>query len=547
MTIHVPLTVRIRTARRDNDITNQLSDLTFRSSVPGGFASLSMTLNRPLDFQPDDIANFASVYVYDGRNGNTVWEGLLEDPGRGAGDQGEVWSITAVGPQAHTKDQTFPVIYVDTTLDNWKRSRYSGVKAKTEISEVPNGANSGDEGTPCLLMSVDEGSAVATSFLGDMIYRHPYYFGQHIARLRADFVAGGNSSNYHASIFGRSGDTTADFSLLKNWTNAGDVLAANLGSGIPTTENMISFRIQRDVSATTADEMAWVAFYNISIRCTVFNADGSENFSTTGYNVNNIDPVEVVADLLGRVLNKFDGANAVLIGSGVDIYQLAYLDGTTAADILEDLSIFDPGFYWAAWETNVNTGKWRFEYVPWPSTVRYEADVEGGFDSAGSASDLYNSVNVRWRDAGGKIRHTVRTQFVQELSDAGLTRKFYIDLADEMGILSNAQYVGDNFLAEHRSPPNAGTLTVSKPIIDQATGRMVYPWEIMPGQLIRVRGVNPRVDALNPTNRDGVTIFRIISTEYNAANASVALELDSYNRTIARALANLQTQRLRKR
>lgn len=546
MTIHVPLTVRIKTRRRDNDITAQLSGLSFRTSIPGGFASLSMTLNRPLDFQPDDIEYYASVYVYDGRNGNTVWEGLLEDPGRGTGDQGEVWSITAVGPQSHTKDQTFPVIYVDTTLENWHRSRYCSVKSNTDIGDFPDGADVGD-GVPCILMSANEGAAISTSWLADMIYRFPSYFGQHIARVRADYVAGGASSNYQASIIGRSGDNPSDFSVKKNWVTSADVIYANLGTGIPTTENTVSFRAERNVSATTANDMAWVAFYNIAVRCTVFNANGTENFSTTGYNVNNIDPVEVVADLLGRVLNKFDGTNAVLIGSGVDIYQLAYLDGATAADILEDISVFDPGFYWAAWETNPNTGKYRFEYVPWPSTVRYEADTDAGFDSPGSAADLYNAVNVRWKDAGGKTRHTTRTQFVQELSDAGKTRKFYIDLSDEMGILENAQYVGDNFLAEHQHPPNAGTLTVAVPIIDNVTGRMVYPWEIRPGHLIRVRGVSPRVDALNPTNRDGVTIFRIISTEYNTDSATVSLELDSYNRTVSRALASLQQRRPRKR
>lgn len=545
----IPVTVRIKTSRRNSDITAQVADdLVFRSAIPGGYASLSLTLNRPLDFTPDDIEYFASVTVYDGRTNETLWEGRLEDPGRGAGSSGEIWQVTATGGAAHAKDQTFPIIYVDSSLDNWRRSRYATPsKGKTTIGEVPNTVTSGDAGTPAIILSADEGTAIDTSWVSDMIYRYPFYFNQHIARIRANFIAGGPSSNYHASIFLRSGDTTADFSVLKNWVTTEDFIGANYNDGLTHTENMVSLRVQRDVSSTTADAFAWVAFYNVVVRCSVFNADGTENFSTAGYNVNNIDPSEVVADLLGRILNQFDGANAVIIGSGVDINQLTYIDGTTAAAIFDDLAVFDPGFYWAAWESNPANGKYRFEYVPWPDTVRYEADTDEGFDSPGSAVDLYNAVHVRWRDALGRVQSTIRTQTIPELSAAGITRQFYIDIADELGDSVNAAYIGDNFLAEHRYPPNAGTLTIGKPILDNDTGRMVQPWELVPGGLIRVRGVSPRVDALNPSDRDGVTVFRVISTEYSVSSAVCTLELDSYNRTIARQLANLQTARLRKR
>lgn len=553
MTIHVPLTVRIQTGRRDSDITHQINDdMTFRIAIPGGYASLSFTLNRPLDITPDDIAYFAKVFIYDGRNGRTIWEGRLEDPGRGAGDSGEVWSITATGPSAHARDINFPVVYVDAILDRWHYSRYTTPsKGKLDIGgELPDltGITDADgSAPPCLLLHADEGTAIDTTWTVDCIYRTLLYTGQFIARLRADFVCGGASSNYQGSMFGRVGDASANFSIRKNWVTTADTISANLGTAIPVGTNVISLRAERNVSSTTADAFAWIAFYHVIIRAVIKNADGTDNNSLTGYNVNNIDPVEVVADLLGRALPQFDGPNAVLIGSGVDINQLAYPDGTTAADVFDDIAVFDPGFYWAAWESNPANGKYRFEYVPWPSTVRYEADTDEGFDSPGSASDLYNQVDIRWRQADMRIRHTVRTQVVPELTAAGLTRTAYIDISDEMGELINAQYIGDNFLAEHRYPPNAGTLTIGKPILDNLTGRMAMPWELLPGGLIRVRGVSPRVDALNPSNRDGVTIFRVISTEYSVSTGVATLELDSYNRTIARQLANLETARLRKR
>lgn len=539
MSIDLPLTVRLKTRRKDVDVTTQVTDLRYRISIPGGYASLEIGLNRPLDIQPDDVEYFATVYVYDGRNGRTLWEGRLEDPGRGAGDSGEVWSITATGPRAHTQDRVFPVIYVDQSLERWHRSRYSKSNAFTEMGEIPDGGT--NEETSALIIQATLGDTnITTAWLGDWIYRSIAYTGQLVARIRADVIGDGTSSNYHTAIFGRTGNAVATYSQLQNWATTNQVLAANLGSvGWDNTINVVSFRSQRDNSNTTADAFTAVYFSNVCVRAVVKNTDGSDNLSTSGYNVNNIDPNEVVEDLLGRVLTQFDGTNATVVGSGVDIDQMAYPDGTTADQILTDLAIWDPQYYWAAWESNPANGKNRFEYIPWPTTIRYEAGIEDGFDSPASASDLYNAVRIRWRDASGRIRNTRRTSTVQALTDAGLTRESYIDLSDELGSTANATYVGDNFLVEHQYPPNAGTLRVARPIIDNLTGRMVQPWEILPGHLIRVRGVLPRVDALNPTNRDGVTIFRVISVEFSVSDAIAVLELDSYTRSLTRAIADI--------
>jgi hypothetical protein len=540
------LAVRLVTIRSDIHIEDQIRDLTFRIVIPGGFASATFSLDRPLSVIPNEIALFGKVYVYDTRHGATIWEGLLEDPGRGASEQGEIWELTAIGPSAHVRDRFAPYILVDKSLERWHRSRYSTSAAETTVGELNDGITGADE-TPALIIHASEGTTITTSWAGDWIYRSILYAGQKIARIRADHREDGTSTNYKVGIWARVGNGVANYSQLNNWSPTPATLAANLGSsGWVIGSNAVSFRAQRDNSSTTADAFATAYFYNIVIRAGVKNADGTDNDSLVGYNVNNIDPVEVVADLLGRFLPRYDGANAELIGSGVDIDQLAYPDGVTPGEVLDDLGSYDPGFYWAAWESNT-AGKHRFEYIPWPTTVRYEATTVDGFNSPGSAVDLYNRVHIRWRDETGRIRNTIRTQTVPELTAAGITRQFWIDLSDETGSESNAQYTGDNFLEEHRYPPNAGTLTVKRPIVDNLTGRMVMPWELLPGHLIRVVGVVPRVDSLNPSARDGVTVFKVVSMDYSTASASATLELDSYSRTVARALASLKARRLRKR
>jgi len=50
---------------------------------------------------------------------------------------------------------------------------------------------------------------------------------------------------------------------------------------------------------------------------------------------------------------------------------------------------------------------------------------------------------------------------------------------------------------------------------------MVQPWELVrlaPGTLVAVQDVKPRVDALNATTRDSVTVFKCVGADYDAAS-----------------------------
>jgi hypothetical protein len=64
---------------------------------------------------------------------------------------------------------------------------------------------------------------------------------------------------------------------------------------------------------------------------------------------------------------------------------------------------------------------------------------------------------------------------------------------------------------------------------------MVQPWEIRAGNLIRVRDVTPRIDSLNATDRNGVTVFRVYAVDYDASSNTATLELDSGIRSFRRA------------
>lgn len=534
MSIPIPLNVNLETGRGNFRVTKDLRSLSFRSVVPGGYASCQIGLDRPLDVDPVDVAYYGLLTVSDGRHGGVVWQGRLEDPSRGVGSDGRIWDIAAVGPSAHARDQTVPLIYVDGSLERWVESGSDNSGGQPSRTEDLNGA-------PVLRSFAPEGTTIASPWRTG--WRYPLFqdTGQQFGRVRVGWDAGFTSVNWDVELRSRldtGSETTRDTASAS--TSGGTLVWAISAA---STHNVLELVLTRTSgSSTIGDSLVWAIFGAIAVRAMLLDAEG--NNITSGYTANTVLASEVVNDLLGRLLTEFDGATADVDTTTTAIEQLAYPDGVTPADVLADLALFEPDHYWAAWERTVND-KFRFEYKQWPTTVAYEASADDGYASSGSAVELYNQVYVRWRDADGRIRTTLRTQTVPELDDAGLTRTGWVDLGDDLAALSDsvggvaADTAGDNFLTEHATPPNAGQLTVARPIIDHDRARLVQPWEITPGKLIRVRGIQPRVDALNPGGRDGVTVFKVVGVNYDAGSASATLELDSQPLTVTHALARL--------
>lgn len=537
MSLPIPLAVRLQTARADRHITREVRDVTIRDVVPGGFASIQIDLDRPLSLQPDEISYYGRVVVYDARNGNVVCEGRLEDPGRGNSDQGQVWRLVALGPAAHASDRTVPLIYVDKDMTRW---------TPAESAACPDGqVRVGDDqlifpGEPSMVMQMPQGTPVVSTTYIDRAYMPIARAGQKLARVDWRWITGRTTTSLRVQEYARNTATwTTTYSLSRDGaasTAGGGSSPTLIGTNWTAGKDAVDVRLAwTGANATVGDDVTWGAWAGLAVQATRYDKTGAEMLTAASYPANTVLASDVVADLLGRLLTAYDGANATIDTTAYAIEQLAYPDGVTAAAVLADLMRLEPSYYWAAWESNA-AGRYRFEWKAWPSTVRYEADVVDGFDSPGSADGLYNAVRVRYRDSAGEIRTVRRTQVVPELDAVGLTREGSIDVGDVMGRLDAIQ-AGDQWLAEHLHAPNAGSLTVCRPVLDLQTGRMVQPWEIRAGNLIRVRGVLPRIDALNATSRDGVTVFRIVEKTYQASRGAAVLSLDSYPATAARALA----------
>ncbi|MGA4726298.1 hypothetical protein ACPB67_02660 [Micromonospora taraxaci] len=541
MSIPIPLSIRLRTARGDLNVTRDVRDLTMRWTDPGGYQSCQVSLDRPLHLQPDEVAYYGDLTVYDGRNGSVVWDGRQEDPGRSAGSQGQVWDIAAVGGQSHTRDRTVPLIYVDRPLAGMDR-----VDNVTPGGTDTVGADPGDTTgiNQSVVLQFPQGLTIAAQGRIAVRYLGLQRTGQKLARTDHTWDAGLTSASFACEAVARTDGSLAggDIIRIDSWNTAGGgssprLIATNFAVG----RNTIEFRvIYTGAGGSASNDSHWGSFQQIIVMATRYTASGSEQVTGASYPNNYVLASEIVADLLGRLLPKFDGATATIASTSHQIDQLAYPDGVQPARVLEDLLALEAGHTWRAWERGP-TGLYRFEFVPVPTVVRYEADAVDGYDSQGSADGLYNAVSVRWRDSKGVPQVTVRTSTVPALTDAGLTRQGSIDLGSDLGSLAAAQRAGDQWLADRRVTPNAGRLRIARPILDLQTGRMVMPWEIRPG-LIRVRGILPRPDALNATTRDGVTVFRIVGGEFRASDAAVTLDLDSYAPSTAQQLATTRQQ-----
>lgn len=541
MSLPVPLTARLKTAVSDRHVTSELRDLVFRENAIGGFAEATLRLDRPLAVQPGELDYYARCYVYAGSR--VVYEGEVQDPGRSVGPDGQIWDIGVMGPAYHTKDQTKPLIYVDKTLSDMRRSDNITPGGSDSVTEDP-GIGSGD----ALVLQFPGGLPLVTNSRVTVRYLRCTEASQKIARVDYAWDAGRTSASLKVELILRTAGGGSDVPRTQTFSTAGDVLAPKeIGTDWTSGRDIAEFRIiWTGGGVTVADDITWASLRDITVVATRYNRTGSELVTAADYSTNTVLASEVVADLLGRLLTMYDGTNATITATSYAIDQLAYPDGVDAGKVLDDLLKLEPGYRWGAYESNA-AGKYRFEWKQWPTTVRYEADVTDGYDAPGSAEGLYNAVMVRWRDTKGLIKGTIRTSTVPLLTAAGQTRTGFLDLGDVAGSLAGAQQAGDQFLAEHQYPPNAGRLTVARAILDRATGRMVQPYEIKAGELIRVRGVLPRIDALNASARDGVTVFRIWSKEYSANRASAVLELDSYSASTARALAALRRPEIRRR
>lgn len=593
MSIPVPLGVRIYDHLNNVDmwVTRWIDDLQYRSVIPGGFASASFRLHVPQHMYPVAaawmprapriplITLFNRVQVVDLRSGEIAWEGRIDSAAR-VTDDGFAWDIGCAGAMASATDITKPVFYADSTTDWW-------FTRETQQSRAAVFSWSRSASPPSLNveLKVDSSWDSGGGLTAGGVWAAYYHFlclatGQYIGRFTVSYRSATPSSGTiktRANVYTPATDTWEDGVDSTNLGTADTTKSNAVGAAssfTSTQAQVIDFDVlgpTTSVTLTTACPISYTSPVVIAMR---MDRNGSNLTASANYSTDYVTVPQVVEDVLGRFLNNgwsSAGANVPADGSvgaagayidtsnSSPITELSFPGGATAADILNKLMGVQTNAYWAIWESqNTATNgedsqRYRFEWATWPNGWGYQASSADGLDEQPDGSNMYNFVFYRFQGTqfggvspGGSYVPPPDLQewwAFEDPSPAPVLRGRLTRAATVVtdATLPDSGGTATKWIAEHGQEVNAGTLTVRRPIqfydaganSNSGAGRMVDPWAIRPGKLIRITDIPVQADSTSinhgttaPPATHAGAVFRVVSTDYDAADNSCRLGLD---------------------
>jgi hypothetical protein len=590
LSIPVPLGVRIydHASNLDMWVTRWVDELQFRSVIPGGFASASFRLHLPQSMYPVSAAwatraeriplvrLFNRVQVVDQRSSEIAWEGRIESAAR-VTDDGFAWDVGCAGGMVAATDITRPVFYIDSELTDWFYEPW--------LNEFVNKFNySQEDDQPSLKVTLDPANSPWQAGTSTRAYMHQLCRGtnQYLGRFSCTYMStqpqstNGNQMRARADVYTPSTDTLQE-GVDSTTLGAATARKVNkVGTDFTSTQaQAIYFDIYdndtvNNVSLPTSGPGS-ATFVNPVVVAMRMDRNGTNLTAAASYSADWVTVSQVVEDVVGRYLNGgwtfgvLDNPTPGSVGSAniyIDktdtsqITNLKFKDGATAADILNQLMTVQTDAYWAIWESqNTATNdpaaqKFRFEWATWPAAPGYMVTSADGLDEQPDASNVYNFVFYQFQDRTAENLHIFPTQ-VQEYWDSDdastapllqnrVTRAATVK-RDGITPAATAFTNAAAWIAANGKEVNTGSVTVRRPIqfydagVDSwsGAGRMVDPWMVRPGKLIRIIDVPPQADIANfnhgtnaPPSTHAGAVFKVVATNYDTTDNSCRLELD---------------------
>lgn len=533
----VPLAVRVKNARYDGLVTGYIhGSPSFTKTDPGGFRSGSFVVDQRLGFRSDMIQPYSRVYFYNKRNGDTVFEGDITHPGRSITNDGPLLEVTVEGGVERLNDWSGQRIFIDRDMQAWMLTNTATVGSQADAGE-----DKGGSGSDALNLSIPNSFHVETNSRAEVGYYRIRESGQELGSFNYAWDGGHTSGSPGWLVRGiTSPASTLVRTQVLNVGGSGGSIAV-IGTAFAAGTNVAYMQLiwTGTPSSSAATDITWASMLRVIIQCRYKLKDGVNYLAGVDYD-DYTTAVKVIGDLLGTVLaTTFDGTNAqVDAGAAYDIRHLAYPDGVTSMQVLDDLMKLEPSCTYIVGPSSATSDKYSFKWMARTDVPRYEFITWADEYSAGAqAVDQFNEVVTRWKSPNGLAKSAVSTQSIPEMTTMGRTRRFFQDLGESVSDADNATQVNASILADHRYPQNGGRVTVARPVVDLFTGRRVEPFDIEPGYLCRIVGVDPSVDAMNNNPRNGSTLCRIVRTSYSADGHSVDIDLDSVPWSMSGAIA----------
>lgn len=519
--LNSPLAVRMNDGYIDQHVTAKATNLAFTKTAPGGYAFGSVRINLPRtafrDLGPND-----RVWFYDARTGRTVFEGYTQNPGMIDGPAGQGWDLEIVGTKVRAGDTSHPLIYIDRDLSGWSKNTSAAASAVGEQSTDPGETLTTDG----LRVGFNPGQPIGTGSKANIAYNGIADAGLEVGAVRAQLKSGKTDSGYQVVLVVRGG-TPDELPLGSNISTT--LVGANriVGDHFSGGTNYISFALVRTGGATNvADDATWSWLTDVAVVGRRMDRYGTLLSGATEIISNTYVRADwIVEDLLGRILTMADPVLSTVEAATFQIDQLAYPDGATAQRVLEDLGLYEPDMLWEFLHSTPRGV--LFRYRRWPTTTRYEISVDDGYEAPGGEADQRNRIKVYWTDAAGRAQSVTVTSDVPALGSRIIDADS-VTLPEGLGSETNAIRVGQEILASKASPPKAAQATVDRRIRDRLTGHDVWPWEIEPGYMVRVRETGD--------------LLRLTEVRYEDSSVSASLTLGEPALSDEQRLARLQRE-----
>lgn len=620
--VPIPLGVRIYnnfTPAMDVWVTRAVDDFSFRSSIPGGFASATITLHRPsIAGNPgsgylfnadkeafDQLARlFNRVQIVDMRSAEIVWEGRIEGPRRSS--DSDTWELSCLGSAVVATDIQRPMFYIDSSIESWLQTpenwwQFQSDEA-TKVIEVRWEGN--------LVWPGPAGSGFA--LFKALTWQRGEECGLHVGRYDITFASSApagsgnqgpqrlwNSVVVYGDLFqGQDGlfDATNYTENIRHMRRVNDTLSSFGTTGGWQMNNVRMIDIEMGVGNsasfgdyTSAPDKVVGRIANPRVQVLRLDRNGTPITTPASYPNEYVTLPQVVEDVVGRFLvaGWNQGEHPGTQGGDVpwpgqvrptDLYldksspavfsSLTYFDGATAEQILADMMNAQPGAYWAIWESrwgatdqssDRNQAGFRFEWATWPASWGYQASSLDGLEEQPNGENLYNYINYKWsldttwngtpghkrfgvawsQEPAVPISQPPNFYEGSDLNFAHVSRAITLIRDEPITAPPGDEY--NSLLSRYRKTGNSGTITIRRPIHFYDPGatsysggnRMVQPWEIRPGKLIKITDMMPRGmiqdhshgQTLPPEAHDG-TVWRVVATEYSSSDNSCRLELD---------------------
>lgn len=536
----VPLAVRCKNARTDQLVNGYIhGGVKFQKSDPGGFKSASFVVSQKLGYRTDIIMPYSRIYIMDMQSGDVVFEGDVSHPGRSVSDDGALLEVQVDGGMERLNDWNGPRIYCDSDFTAWEKTTNS-----LSGTELIVGDDKGGSGVDAMTLSFAQETHVETNYRCEVGYYRIAEAGQQLGRINWTWDAGITNASWVIRNIVTPPSTVARTAFAN--VAGGGLSGAYVGPSWTAGANIAYLQLLWNSAASNTGtlDIVWTSIMNLTVVAHLWLKDGTRR---TGANHDDsVKATHVVEDLLGDpeiLAGYFDGDNAVIDpGNSTDIDHLVFPDGVTPQGVLDELMKFEPSCTYMVGPSNPLNDKYTLSWIQRSNEVRYELLVWADEHSGGAQpTDQYNQVITRWRTPVGNLRFTTSTQSIPEMTAVGRNRRFFQDLGDVTGNAANATAANATVMLDHRFPRNGGQVKVQRDVVDLFTGLKVAPYQIEPGYLARVVGINPSVDALNNSPRNGSTVCQIVNTDYDSSDNSATLDLDAEPWSVFKAIANSAT------